>query len=152
MKEFKNIPKFDDHERFLSKIRINKNSECWEWQLRLSDGGYGIFSIKGEDYKAHRVSYAIFNGNISNTMDIDHKCRNRSCVNPEHLRNVPRSINITENSLAPACENNTKKCCKYGHEFTPENIVKVICRSGKEGRKCRQCELIYNEKRRKKQC
>lgn len=61
---------------------------CWEWKGRIHNG-YGCFTVPcGNTKWAHRVSYAIFNGPIQKQMHIDHKCRNRICVNPSHLQQV----------------------------------------------------------------
>ena len=58
---------------------------CWEWQGRIHNG-YPCCPTPGGSTKwAHRVSYALFNGPIEEQMHIDHKCRNRICVNPAHL-------------------------------------------------------------------
>jgi len=61
---------------------------CWEWQARIHNG-YGVFShVNGCSRWAHRVSYALFISPIKEGMHIDHKCRNRICVNPNHLKQV----------------------------------------------------------------
>lgn len=58
---------------------------CWEWQGRIHNG-YPCFPEPGGNTKwAHRVSYALFNGPIKAQRHIDHKCRNRICVRPDHL-------------------------------------------------------------------
>ncbi len=58
---------------------------CWEWKGRIHNG-YPCCPTPGGSTKwAHRVSYAVFNGPIAEQMHIDHKCRNRICVRPDHL-------------------------------------------------------------------
>ena len=58
---------------------------CWEWKGRIHNG-YGVFPCPGSSSRwAHRVSYALFKGPISGGMHIDHTCRNRKCVRPDHL-------------------------------------------------------------------
>lgn len=70
-------------ERFLSKI--NKTNTCWLWEGTVHNKGYGLFSIKHKNYQAHRISYIIYNGHISENMCVCHKCDVRNCVNPNHL-------------------------------------------------------------------
>ena len=82
---FKEIPKITNIESFLSKIKISNDSECWIWNGNIYKDGYGRIGISYKSYQAHRVSHDIFNGFKDHNMLIDHKCRNRSCVNPEHL-------------------------------------------------------------------
>lgn len=71
-------------ERFWSKV--NKTSECWIWTGVTNDGGYGLFSHQGKNERAHRFAWSLSVGEIPGGLQIDHKCRNRMCVNPSHLR------------------------------------------------------------------
>lgn len=58
---------------------------CWLWMGYICENGYGIVSIKGKGYKAHRVSYFIEHGRIDNDRFVLHRCDVRNCVNPAHL-------------------------------------------------------------------
>jgi hypothetical protein len=58
---------------------------CWPWTGLLGANGYGIFGIKGRQYKAHRVSYFIEHGRIDSDRLVLHRCDFRSCVNPNRL-------------------------------------------------------------------
>jgi hypothetical protein len=73
-------------ERFWPKVR--KTDGCWEWSASLSANGYGQFNVDGRCWNAHRFSYELHNGPLSNDFLVDHKCHNRTCVNPAHLRAV----------------------------------------------------------------
>jgi len=62
-----------------------KSEGCWIWKGQISTPGYGVL---GHNYKrvgAHRVSWEIHNGPISNGLWVLHKCDVRACVNPDHL-------------------------------------------------------------------
>lgn len=134
----RNIPAFNNHERFFKHIQATEN--CWIWKSFVNDG-YGKFNIKDIDgtwkqYFAHRVSWSIFNGDIPDKMILDHICRNRSCVNPDHLRVVNEKINVTENSKSFIAENILKIHCPSGHEYSISN-TRI---SSKNGRYCLTCK------------
>ena len=74
--------------RFWSKVNVLKVRQCWEWQSSISPNGYGKFSINNYPHSAHVVSYEYFNGKTQKEFVVDHKCMNRKCVNPNHLRAV----------------------------------------------------------------
>ncbi|MBF4998641.1 HNH endonuclease [Nocardia sp. BSTN01] len=67
---------------------------CWVWQGRRSSKGYGYIDRKGQGFRAHRVSYTVFRGQIPGGLVLDHLCRNTSCVKPEHLEAVTNRINL----------------------------------------------------------
>lgn len=61
---------------------------CWQWVAGKEKAGYskfwdGVYSVRG-----HRFSYIIFKGKIKKGTHIDHVCKNKLCVNPEHLEMV----------------------------------------------------------------
>ena len=78
-------------ERFMAKV--NQTNDCWIWMAYKRRDGYGEFHLEGSTQLSHRVSYEMFKGRIPDGLDIDHMCHNRSCVNPDHLQAVDRSLN-----------------------------------------------------------
>lgn len=70
--------------RFLSKIKVNKNTNCWEWQAYIHKSGYGHFWMN-KNYRAHRASYELFVNKIPKNLLVLHKCDIKKCVNPDHL-------------------------------------------------------------------
>lgn len=127
-------------ERFVTKFRVSE-SGCWEWTGGKCGNGYGnMFLRKESDGRtkriyAHRVSYEHFVGPIPDGLELDHLCRNRGCVNPEHLEPVTRGENlrrIPQEARPPHMQPRTH--CKRGHEFTPENTG-----VNSKGRFCRTC-------------
>lgn len=71
-------------QRFFKKV--NKTDSCWLWTASLITDGYGQLNIDGKTIRAHRLSWLIAGNIIPDDKPIlRHKCRNRHCVNPEHL-------------------------------------------------------------------
>jgi HNH endonuclease len=78
------------------KYVIDANG-CWIWVAAVSDTGYGCASLQTypRSYEqAHRTSWRIHRGPIPEGMDIDHLCRVRACINPEHLEPVAHTVNV----------------------------------------------------------
>lgn len=81
-------------ERFWSKVE--KTQSCWNWVGNINTNGYGAFTIGANDkiaIAAHRWSYQSLHGEIPDGLALDHICRNRACVNPDHLRPVTMKQN-----------------------------------------------------------
>lgn len=79
--------------RFLTRVDIRVNG-CWLWVGRVDRDGYGAFSVDTRPVKAHRFSYSTFVGAIPDGLQIDHLCRVRHCVRPEHLEPVTLQENL----------------------------------------------------------
>jgi len=69
--------------KFWSKVE--KTDECWLWNGVKNRGGYGILNYEGKSTLAHRFSFLLHGGIIPENHVVRHKCRNRNCVNPDHL-------------------------------------------------------------------
>ena len=78
-------------ERFWEKV--DKTGECWLWTGACLPTGYGRFKYGGKLVYSHRLSYAWTNGEIPEGLHIDHRCHQRNCVRPEHLRLVTNAQN-----------------------------------------------------------
>lgn len=117
-------------ERFWSKV--DKSNECWLWTATYGrKTGYGRFGVGNQVVKdAHVVSYELTYGPIPEGLEIDHKCRVRLCVRPDHLEAVTHSENMWRSPLF----NGNKTHCVNGHEYTEENTA---IHHGR--RECRRC-------------
>lgn len=130
------------HSRFWAKII--KTESCWIWTAAKNQYGYGYFSYPGGQ-RAHRFSYEIHRGKIPDELVIDHICRKKDCINPDHLRAVTHKEN-TLCGLGLAAKNAEKTHCKYGHEFSLENTY--IRKSGnRTERTCRICAKHRDQRR-----
>jgi len=127
-------------ERFWEKVRalpVDDPDACWLWQGALS-GGYG--QICGE--WAHRFSYRFLVGPIPEGLQIDHLCRVRHCVNPDHLEPVTQQVNIRRGEWA------TRTHCVNGHPFDEANTYRPPSKPG--WRYCRECFRLRDAERQRR--
>ncbi len=139
-------------DKFMARVMPEPNSGCWIWTGRIHDHGYGMFSnpVVSQDYRAHRWSYLRFKGDIPKGTEIDHVCRVRCCVNPDHLEAVTRSVNVRRGTSAERTSliKKTATHCAKGHLWTPENtriITKKYRPTGTQ-RWCRECAKARSKK------
>lgn len=88
--------------RWLAKIEVWGGWSgwlCWCWTGGGSGNGYGKTSVKGRDCMAHRAVYEYAVGPIPPGKVLDHRCRNRRCVRPSHMRVATHKEN-THSGLA----------------------------------------------------
>lgn len=130
--------------RVRRKISIDSVTGCWKWTGYIKSNGYGTVGIgtreQGKDH-AHRFVYSRLVASIPEGLEIDHLCRNRSCVNPTHMRLVSHA----ENMRVARNWNREKTHCKHGHEFTEDNTG--ITAQG--FRFCKACRRARSAKYRK---
>ena len=130
-------PARSESDRFWPKVEKLAGG-CWRWTGALDSKGYGGFHVGpgrvGRRWvRAHRWSYEAVVGKIPPGLDLDRLCRNRACVNPEHLEPVTRQVNLKRGAQG------SKTFCKNGHEYTPENTY----RSPSTGRRaCATCKRV----------
>lgn len=117
-------------DRIAAKFEVDENG-CWTWIASRNPNGYGQIAVDQRQRGAHRVTYELVVEDIPGGHDIDHLCRNRACINPDHLEPVTRRENARRGLrgvLAPAE-------CPSGHAFNEENAGL----RGNGFRYCKQC-------------
>lgn len=130
-------------ERFMDRVSPEPNSGCWLWTGATLSNGYGTFSpkqVRGERIYAHRHAYETFVGPIEVGLVIDHLCRVRCCVNPDHLEVVTRGENVRRGN-APSHVARRASRCENGHPLVEGNII------GKAKPRCWTCYSEWKEQR-----
>jgi len=123
-------------QKFCNLFCVMENG-CWEWHGSIHAQGHGQFHPSGKErmYHAHRYSYELFKDEIPKGKLLDHLCRNRKCVNPDHLEVVTHEENL---------ERGYKKlrldrlyACYSMHLLNEKNIgfedSKIFCKECKRG-------------------
>src|SRR6478735_10416780 len=130
-------------ERFWKKVE--KTNGCWVWVAGKYSNGYGSFCGHGQSRLAHRISWYLTYGEWP-VRELNHKCRNRACVNPDHLEDVSRQVNLLDSPVTLAALNVEKTHCPQGHEYNEINTQF----DAKGGRMCRECGRIRSRDRYRK--
>lgn len=115
-------------ERFWEKIL--KTDTCWIWIASKSEDGYGYFRVGKKTERAHKFAFVMHKGAVPVGLEIDHLCRNRSCVNPNHLEAVTHKENCKRAGIMRRMSEEDRKTrrressAKTQRNLTPEQRKK----------------------------
>lgn len=135
-------------DRFWHRVMPEPNTGCWFWLGSLSPGpskdrstGYGRIKVGDRTMLAHIFSYETFVGKVPNGLELDHKCRMPSCVNPDHLEPVTHKENVRRGNASKSWSSmlKAKTHCKRGHPYSGENLYITP----KGGRACKECQRTF---------
>lgn len=76
--------------------KVAKTEGCWNWIGAIGTHGYGRIGFENKTMQAHRASWMIFRGGLTDAEWVLHRCDNRKCVNPEHLFLGDRTANVRD--------------------------------------------------------
>lgn len=132
-------------ERFYEKVEQPPYSAaCWIWTAAQYSNGYGCMSWEKALTGAHRVSYIIHNGPITDGLQVLHRCDNKRCVNPEHLFLGTQKENLADMVEKGRCWQTKKTHCRRGsHPLSGDNLY-INPTSG--ARVCLACQKATNHK------
>jgi hypothetical protein len=128
--------------------RVEKTATCWLWTGPLGRGGYAYFTWREprtekfvpapvQGVRVHRAVYEHEVGPIPEGMTLDHLCRVRHCVNPDHMEIATHRTNILRGETLAAA-NARKTHCPKGHPYDGDNLMTT--KSG--GRACKECNRV----------
>lgn len=108
------------------------------WLGTLS-GGYGAIRVNGVMTLAHRFAYELIQP-VPDGLELDHLCRNRRCVRPDHLEPVTHRENVLRGQN-PMASQARRTECPVGHPYSPDNTIRegnrrrcLICRTAQQRR------------------
>ena len=131
---------------------VDKTDTCWLWNGSMWRTGYGRFWDRDTNMRraAHLLSYEMLVGPVPEGLQLDHLCRVRHCVNPDHLEPVTAGENQRRGYLAgrskPGSPPGTlqggalvhlaKTHCPNGHPYSGDNLYVTP----KGHRVCKACK------------
>ncbi len=135
-------------ERFWA--RVDKSGDCWLWlgerTKPADEDGYGRIRAPQGRIVAHRFAYEEKHGPVPAGMVLDHLCRTRLCVNPDHLEPVTAYVNMMRGAGFPARQLAQTHCLR-GHPLAGDNLRLV---NGGKSRCCRACRRMLENARRER--
>ena len=101
-----------DQTRFISYVEKDDTTCCWRWTGSRAITGYANFYYRGTTYLAHRASLLIFGKvkELTPGLNVTHSCRNRDCVNPDHLAEKTKSENNGPDKVRDGVDNSGERC------------------------------------------
>lgn len=119
--------------RMSNRWDMEEETGCWVWRPPLHNTGYSQITVRRKKTSGHRAAYMLLKGEIPHDMVIDHLCRTRACVNPEHMELVTNKENLLRGEGFSAV-NAKKTHCPQGHSYSEENTYML-----RGYRNCRTC-------------
>jgi hypothetical protein len=137
-------------ERVWEKVEKSDHG-CWIWLAAKTPLGYGVIGRQDRraNILAHRATYELVHGPIPVGLEIDHICRNPSCVNPSDLEPVTHAENMRRGKWLNQASSK-KTHCPQGHPYSGDNLYFHINKSHPNGaRHCRTCRREWGMKNRR---
>ena len=107
---------------------VDRSGDCWVWTAAKDKGGYGLVN-QWPSRMAHRISYELTVGPIPAGLELDHLCRTRACVRPDHLEPVTHAENRRRSRWLVTH-------CPQGHDLNADNNRYVRPRGSYSCRAC----------------
>jgi len=133
-------------ESFWKRAIPDSKTGCLIWTGAHVPKGYGVVTMNGPQLErmtnmAHRWAWILTHGPLAQGLEIDHLCRNRLCVNPEHMEPVTHAENMRRGQMVRGKKHHhgRKTHCPRGHPLSGSNLRTWTDKRGYTRRYCREC-------------
>lgn len=140
------VPRFWDKVLLDGTLDLFGRGPCWLWSASVNTHGYASFWFEGKTHRAHRWLWQQVNRPLARDEHLDHLCRVRRCIRPDHLEVVTNRENLRRSPDTLASKFAAKTECPQGHPYDRENTY--VMPNG--GRACRACRRNVNRRLREK--
>jgi hypothetical protein len=130
--------------RVINGIDFTAEGGCWNWTGAINDDGYSMLKVTESGVSrlvyVHRLALHLAGRPVPEGLTVDHRCRNRRCVNPLHLDQVTLRENLLRGEAQGAI-NARKTHCHKGHEYDERNTAWYTRKgASRPYRRCRTCQ------------
>lgn len=136
------IARLFDFTRLRLFRKVDFGDGCWLWRGAKVNGGYGRVRYRRRQWPTHRLLYRWMVGRVPPRLDLDHLCREPSCVRPDHLEPVTRRENLLRGDTLAARKTRQTHCI-HGHPLAGSNLYRW-----RTSRKCKACHSQSERRRR----
>ncbi len=117
------------------RYEVNEITGCWLWTGHTNKDGYA--RLNGQN--AHRLFYIHYIGPVPADLDVDHLCKRRNCVNPQHMEPVTETVNLRRKRMRVTVNGQQIRICRNGHLIVGRNIKPKRGNSGVTYETCWLC-------------
>jgi hypothetical protein len=106
--------------------KVQRKTDCWIWPYSLNKDGYGHLQKNKKLTGAHKLIFEFINGNIPDKTELDHLCKNKSCVNPSHLEPVSHAENCRRGNNHKITSDDVNEIKRLAGSMTHTDIAKIF--------------------------
>jgi hypothetical protein len=115
--------------RFWARVDIRGPDECWPWNGRRSDRGYGEYGLSDKTWRAHRYALIVSGKDVPDDKIVMHSCDNPPCCNPRHLK-VGTNLDNNRDMVAKGRDRQLRGADNPNTKLSETDKRRIIARRG----------------------